>query len=168
MLGLGPIALWSLAGTLSALGVAFIRRRQAPRVFQYSAALMVTWLVCRGGHSLVGPSFRQILPFIDFGLICILLRYTVETVGELNVLRAPWWISIALAPLLITLFMHTTYQPELPLEVRWPYLVVINLLYAPQILAVWIGALGGEPLATREAERAGPSPNLPGIDSKGT
>lgn len=164
MLGMGLIALVSLAATLSALGVALIRRRQAPRVFQYALALMATWLLCRVGHSLVGPSFRQILPFIDFGLICLLLRYTVETTGQLNALHAPWWLSLCLAPLLIQLWLHVGYNPELPLVARWPYLLVGNLLYAPQILGAWIGAIAGEPLATSEAERAGSSPNIAGIE----
>lgn len=168
MFGLGTIALASLAGTVATLGAAFIGRHHAPRVFQFSVALMLTWLLCRVAHTLVGPSFRQILPFIDFGLICLLLRYLVETTGDINVIRAPWWISLALAPLLITLFLHTVYNPELPLEARWPYLFALNLLYAPQLFAVWVGLIAGEPLATREAERAGPSPNPAGIETERT
>lgn len=159
MFDLGIIAQCSLAGTVIALGMAFIRRRKAPRVFQFSVALMLTWIFCRTVHELVGPSFRQILPFIDFGLICLLLRYLAETTGRIDVIEAPWWISLALGPLLIQLFMHTLYRPELPLEARWPYLVCFNLLYAPQLLSIVVGAITGEPLATSEAERAGPSPN---------
>lgn len=165
MFGLGLVAQCSLAGTMLALGVAFIRRRKAPRVFQFSVALMATWILCRLAHDLAGPSYRQILPFVDFGLICLLLRYLIETTGGINVTRAPWWLSVALGPLLIQLFLHTVYKPELSLEQRWPYLLLLNMLYAPQLLAIGIGVITGEPLATSEAERAGQSPNVPGIEN---
>lgn len=168
MFGLGIIAQASLAGTISALGVAFIRRREAPRVFQFSVALLLTWVLCRVAHDVVGPSFRQILPFVDFGLICLLLRYLVETTGRLNVIDAPWWLSLALGPLLVQLFLHTIYRPELPLAERWPSLLLLNILYGPQLLALLIGSITGEPLATSEAERAGPSPNPAGIETERT
>ena len=164
-MALGVIAQASLAGTVLALGVAFIRRRKAPRVFQFSVALMVTWVLCRVSHDLAGPSYRQLLPFVDFGLICLLLRYLVETTGSINVTRAPWWLSLALAPLIVQLFLHTLYRPELPLEQRWASLFFLNMLYVPQLLAIVVGAITGEPLATSEAERAGPSPNVPGIEN---
>lgn len=156
---LGIIAQCSLAGTVMALGVALIRRRKATRVFQFSIALMATWVFCRLAHEFVGPSFRQILPFIDFGLICLLLRYLVDTTGRVNVLDAPWWIALALAPLLIQLFIHTIYRPDLPLADRWPSLFLLNILYAPQLVAIAVGSIAGEHLATSEAARAGPSPN---------
>lgn len=126
---------------------------------------MATWVLCRVAHSLVGPSFRQLLPFVDFGLICLLMRYQVEVTGRLNPIHAPWWISLALTPLVITLFLHTAYQPELPLAARWPFLFLLNILYVPQLLAIVVGAITGEPLATSEAERAGQSPNVPGIEN---
>lgn len=165
MLGLGTVAQASLAGTVLALGVAFIGRRKAPRVFQFSVALLLTWVLCRVAHELVGPSFRQILPFIDFGLICLLLRYLVETTGRINVIDAPWWLSLALGPLLVQLFLHTVYRPELPLADRWASLLFLNILYVPQLIGLLVGAIAGEPLATSEAERAGPSPSLPGIEN---
>jgi hypothetical protein len=102
---------------------------------------------------------------VDFGLICLLLRYTLEVTGSINPVNAPWWISMALAALLIQLFLHLGYRPEAPLAERWPFLAVLNMLYAPQCLALLIGAIRGETLATNEAERVGPSPILPGIEN---
>lgn len=167
-MGADPVFIGFLTATHSTLGVAFIGRRKAPRVFQFAVAVCLTWWLDSVAQMIVGPSFRSIYPFVDFGLICLLLRYLVETTGDVDVRKAPWWLSGALTALLIQLAMHTGYKAELPLEARWPYLLCLNVLYVIQLLAIWVGALRGEPLATREAERSGPSPNPAGIETERT
>jgi hypothetical protein len=129
-----------MAGTGAALAFCFAGRRVYPRFWRLGCWTAAMWAAGIALHHSVGPGFRAFYPAMDFILAIVCLSGVVE------VHDGPLWRDpppadmVVLCALVSQMVLHVLFPTHRSLEMRYPYLVSLNVLYAVHLFAMaWPG-----------------------------